>query len=152
MLLEKKRISNLSLSLSYVLIAQSFIVTKLCMYVYLYNKLRIANQQSVKSKVITEKIGLERKEKNVIRLSGQASCFLVEMLGSISTQIIAFNVPFHASYLIPIIWIIASYRLISFTGFQITKESQNKGDIWWQPRLDDENTNNNDLSNSTLLE
>ena len=44
------------------------------------------------------------------------------------------------------------YRLISFTGFQITKESQNKGDIWWQPRLDDESTNNNDLSNSTLLE
>ena len=117
------------LRLSYVIIAQTFIVTELCMYVYLFNKLRKADQESVKSKVITEKIRLERKEKNVIRLSGQATCFFVEMLGSISTQIIAFNIPTHASYLIPIIWIIAS-TLVSVCLFvsshEIKRYVQNK--------------------------
>ena len=96
------------LRLSYVTTAQTFIVAELCIYTYLFNKLRRADQQFVKSKVITEQIRLERKEKNVIRLSGQASCFVIEMLGSISNQIIAYNIPSHASHLIPIIWIIAS--------------------------------------------
>ena len=109
------------LRLSYVIVAQTFIVVELGIYIYLFNKLRKADQESVKSKVITEKIRIERKEKNVIRLSGQASCFLVEMLGSILTQIIAFNFPSQASYLIPIIWIIAS-TLVSVCLFVSSHE------------------------------
>ena len=73
-----------------VLIANVCTFSQMGIYIYLFRMIRRKNNESLQSGVINNKTRQERKQKNLIHLSGQFTCFLVQFLGALSTQVVSF--------------------------------------------------------------
>ena len=67
--------------------------SELGIYIYLFRVIRQKNNESLQSGVINNKTRQERKQKNLIHLSGQFTCFLVQFLGAMSIQVVSFLAP-----------------------------------------------------------
>ena len=106
-----------------VLIANACTFSQMGIYIYLFRVIRRKNNESLQSGVINNNTRQERRQKNLIHLSGQFTCFLVQFLGAMSIQVVSFLAPTMLSSYSALIWIICP-KLVSVCLFMSSNELQ----------------------------